>query len=497
MPASPVHGSPLSLLSLPIELQQHILAYTLPPPLVPLAAVSTLSAASSWSTARERADRLSCYSLVTRHWRDWAQSELLKHVVLESDAQLRRFLDYPAAHRTRLRVETLRIGGVRRGRQLDGTGLSELFRRLHVLGGTDNGSGGIREVWLVQVDNLDLRDLQHLDNLRALVCVWVSLAVHRCATDDPTQPPRGVPPLPARFPHLHTLVLQEVHISSTMRTILYESHVFSRLRVLAFDAAEVLEQIFDGNPDGLPRLVAMRPAHDLQFEYYDALDQGGGREFDEAVESGSDSEALEARDHLDGEARTGLLYLNASADFLSCIEHYAPWLPDSTTRFSLDLDEMSSGGPENGPQAFAHLVAVTHDSSRPANPVVDGHGNAEPAWKPQDPPGEVALFLGNLDKLILPAPNILQHFGLVPPLPAPLDSIIPASTASPWLIPVPPLDPAAAAFLTHVHNQGGLEISEPSEPPLHIAAEQDRLIPWRFLVEADQTVRSLARKAES
>lgn len=169
--SSSVHRSPVSLLSLPIELQQLILAYSLPPSLGPLDAVSTLSAGSSWSTARERADRLRCYSLVTRQWLDWAQSELLRHVVLESDAQLHRFLaDHPAAavrRRTRHRMETLRIGGVRRGRQLDGTGVSELFRRLHARSDDDGGGGvsdHIREVWLVQVDNLDLRDLQHLNS---------------------------------------------------------------------------------------------------------------------------------------------------------------------------------------------------------------------------------------------------------------------------------------------------------------------------------------------
>lgn len=276
-----------------------------------------------------------------------------------------------------------------------------------------------------------------------------------------------------------------------MRTILYESHVFSRLRVLAFDGAEVLEQIFDGNPDGLPRLVAMRPAHDLQFEYYTALDLGDAQSSEAGAQAGDDD-----ADANETGARTGLLYLNASADFLSCIEHYAPWLPDSITRLSLDLDELGTSGSENGPQAFAHLVAVTGHTPHPVNPGAE-EGTVGPAWRAQDPPGEVALLLGNLDELVLPSPTCLEHFGLVPPLPAPLDSIISAAAPSPSRSPRPLLDLAAAAFLSHLERQDGVAISGPWEPPGYeaIAAEQDRLIPWRFLVEADQTVRSLGDKS--
>lgn len=150
----------VNVLSLPIELQLLILDYTLPPPLVPLAAVSTLSSTTSWSTFRARADSLRSYCLVTKRWLEWAQSELTRHVVLESDLQLRRFLFSVRRPRVRLRIETLRIGGVRAGRQLDGTAISELFRSLHAEG----ADAGIREVWIVQVDHLDLRHLCHLDS---------------------------------------------------------------------------------------------------------------------------------------------------------------------------------------------------------------------------------------------------------------------------------------------------------------------------------------------
>lgn len=148
----------VTVLSLPIELQLLILEYTLPPPLVPLAAVSTLSSTTSWSTFRARADALRSYCLVTKRWLEWARTELTRHVVLESDHQLRRFLLLPP--RLGLRIATLRLGGVRAGRQLDGTAISELFRKLHAQGCDSE----IREVWIVQVDHLDLRHLCHLDS---------------------------------------------------------------------------------------------------------------------------------------------------------------------------------------------------------------------------------------------------------------------------------------------------------------------------------------------
>lgn len=149
----------VNVLSLPIELQLLILDYTLPPPLVPLDSISTLSSTTSWSTFRARADSLRSYCLVTKRWLEWAQAELTRHVVLESDLQLRRFLSL-GRPRLGLRIETVRIGGVRAGRQMDGTAISELFRKLHAQGGDSD----IREVWIVQVDHLDLRHLCHLES---------------------------------------------------------------------------------------------------------------------------------------------------------------------------------------------------------------------------------------------------------------------------------------------------------------------------------------------
>ncbi|GAA5992448.1 hypothetical protein JCM10908_000822 [Rhodotorula pacifica] len=494
MTHSDIHSA--SLLGLPIELQQHILSYTLPAPLPPLCAISTLSSSSSWSRFRTRSDRLRCYSLVTKQWLAWAQGELYKHVVIESDAQLRQFLNRPRRESTPLRIETLRFGGVRRGRQLDGTALSELFRMVEQGRSDGGGASGIREVWLVQVENLDLRDLRHLDDLRALICVSVSLAVHRIAAnddddaDDPSLPPRPVPPFPPRFPHLHTLVLQQVHISPFMRTILYESHAFEQLRVLAFEGAEVLEQVFDGNPEGLPKLVAMRPAHDLQVEYYTALDRQNSPSATAA--DGSSSRDHNHHHHHDGAtaasktARPGLLYLNASADFLSCIEHYAPWLPDSISRFSLDLDSGGAGSnTEEAAAAFAHLVQVTKSSA--TQEEAEELGRPTSAWKAQDPPGEVALLLGNLEELILP-PSI----SLDARAPAPLSADADSDPSRPLLH----LDAAAQTFLAHLKDKNGVKVLEPPEECATevlegLEAEQDRLIPWRFLVEADQTVRSL------
>ena len=500
-------------------MQLLILDYTLPPPLVPLDRISTLSSTTSWSTFRERADSLRCYCLVTKQWLDWAQAELTRHVVLESDLQLRRFL-LLGRPRLRLSIETLRIGGVRAGRQLDGTAISELFRNLHA----QSRDSGIREVWIVQVDHLDLRHLCHLDSesppahnnlatkteksilpqteiradLRALLCVSVSLAVHRTATDDPTPAPRPVSPSPARFPHLHTLVLQKVHISPMMRTILYESHAFDQLRVLAFDGAEVLEQVFDGNPDGLPRLVAMRPSHDLGFDYYTALDRetaAPGEEGSHARAGDGDGDRADSTSSLDADARFGLLYLNASADFLHCIEHYAPWLPDSITRFSLDLDDPAEDHSEGSPacvkavDAYRHLVYFAQGGARAAfhHPVGEEEDEEGAAA-----PGQVALFIENLEELILASSTCRNYYTDL------MSRLDPDSDLMAYYN-LQQFEAAEAEFLAHLRDKDGVEVVEPPVESCvaDVTAEQDRLIPWRFLIEADQTVRSLDATAGS
>ena len=267
-----------------------------------------------------------------------------------------------------------------------------------------------------------------------------------------------------------------------MRTILYESHAFDQLRVLAFDGAEVLEQVFDGNPDGMPRLVAMRPAHDLGFDYYTALDRETTAT---ATVTGEGSDARDATVSPDADTRTGLLYLNASADFLHCLEHYAPWLPDSITRFSLDLDDPAEDHSEGSAacaraaEAYRQLYFFTQGGAR----ALSGHHGGEEEEEAAAAPGEVALFVGNLEELILPSSTCLNHY---PYLRSQIDLGSDYSALQRF-------EAAGAEFLAHLRDKDGVEVVEPpvESSTADVTAEQDRLIPWRFLIEADQTVRSL------
>lgn len=52
---------------------------------------------------------------------------------------------------------------------------------------------------------------------------------------------------------------------------MFEDHQFPSLAVLYFDSHEVLTQVFDGDPDAMPRLRALSPAADVQPAYLEAL----------------------------------------------------------------------------------------------------------------------------------------------------------------------------------------------------------------------------------
>lgn len=52
---------------------------------------------------------------------------------------------------------------------------------------------------------------------------------------------------------------------------MFEDHRFPSLEILEFDNFEVLTQLFDGNPDAIPKLKAIKPGTDTQAEYFAAL----------------------------------------------------------------------------------------------------------------------------------------------------------------------------------------------------------------------------------
>lgn len=143
---------------LPFELVSHIFSLTLPP------------GTPSWTSFPPRARSLRSLSLLSRTWRAWAQRELVRHVVLRDDDAARAFVrsgaGAGAGAREVLRregcvCETLRIGGTTLGRPMDGGRLREV---LGTARGGDSQGDGLRELWLVTVRGVDLRELRTLDS---------------------------------------------------------------------------------------------------------------------------------------------------------------------------------------------------------------------------------------------------------------------------------------------------------------------------------------------
>lgn len=304
-------------------------------------------------------------------------------------------------------------------------------------------------------------------DLRVLICASVSLSI-------PAHKPQApVDSWPPRLPKLHTLVLKQVQISPFMRTILYESHAFDELRVLAFDHAEVLEQVFDANPEGLPRLVAMRPAADLRLSYYPALDKEADSESDGDSDEGGETD----RD------RTGLLYLSASSGFLIALPSCAPWLPASIQRLSFDCD---CGEDELEFEEFMYA----------ANELLE----SMPIAATEEPLAEVPAFLNQLDEVILPASFLVppreafpgtsrRRAGAPPPHGRPT-LVHPLSTRV-----APDLPTSIRYFFESIRDRLRVPLCGPpcgaEEGASDDLAPQDRLVPWRFLIEADETLRAL------
>lgn len=254
--------------------------------------------------------------------------------------------------------------------------------------------------------------------------------------------------------------------------------------MLAFDSAEVVEQIFDSDPEGMPRLVAMRPGHDLQFEYYTALD---------AVQDESPREDEDGEYDRSERRRTGLISLSASSNFLGCFEHYAPWLPDSIRRLSLDL----SGGPEAtslppgtrtwldpGVDAFVTAANRAASARRARAAVVQlGQGDDGDDDEVDTTAFDADLFLEQLDEIVLPA----DWFRLDPA----------ASTAVQGQAALDRAEMPDEVFacFERLRTEHGVRLVRPPRSVVRLEvdgademAPQDSLVPWRFLVEAQETL---------
>jgi len=136
---------------------------------------------------------------------------------------------------------------------------------------------------------------------------------------------------------------------------MFEDHQFPSLETLYFDSHEVLTQIFDGDPDAMPRLRAISPAGDIQPAYLEAL-----HPLDDEVDAPTSAlpapsgrrsslgsarrSSLGRRHSVDsstagGDAQNGgnLRLLNLTAPFLRHLAHFAPSLPLGITHLRLDF----------------------------------------------------------------------------------------------------------------------------------------------------------------
>lgn len=157
--------------ALPVELLEHVFELSLPP--TPPAIRQLTSSAVSprplacWSNWKERSATLRTLSLVCRRWRDWAQRELWRHCVQRDESDIRLLLEAGNAmgvaerRRRGFVTETVRLGGAENGRPLSGKDLGAVLRLLQA-DEVDEGEG-IKEVWLVTMRGVDLREIRHLN----------------------------------------------------------------------------------------------------------------------------------------------------------------------------------------------------------------------------------------------------------------------------------------------------------------------------------------------
>ncbi|GAA5851242.1 hypothetical protein JCM9279_007496 [Rhodotorula babjevae] len=325
---------------LPLELVVHIFGLALP------------TTDPAWTAFPDRARWLCAVSTLSRAWRIWAQRELVRHVVLRGDEAARAFVRGAGAavRREGSRCETLRMGGTTAGWPMDGASLRAVLETAQA------GGDELSELWLVTVKGVDLRELRRLSNLRTLVCVDLELGLPPSSTQTPV--PSALPCLP----RLTTLILKDIELMPSLRTIMFEDHQFPSLETLYFDSHEVLTQIFDGDPDAMPRLRAISPAGDIQPAYLEALHPLD----DEVSASTTAAPAPTGRRSSLGSTRRGssgrrysvdssaagdevqdggnLRLLNLTAPFLRHLAHFAPSLPLGITHLRLDFgpaDELS------------------------------------------------------------------------------------------------------------------------------------------------------------
>ncbi|GAA5999424.1 uncharacterized protein JCM10292_001280 [Rhodotorula paludigena] len=273
----------------------------------------------SWTTFPLRARYYLGIAGLSRAWNRWAMNHLYRHVVLRDDDALSNFVEHADAVRARsgARTETLRIGGFKDGRRMNGERLAEVLKAVQPVTPTERDPG-LSELWLISVRGVDLRDIRDLANLRQLYCIDMQLTMAPSSSRAP------VPASAKCLPLLDTLVLKDIDLAHSLRSIMFEDHHFESLFTLYVDSHEAFTQAFDGNPHALPDLLAFSPARDTPVEYFDVLDHGGddvdddGDDEDENENgdgdaSGVDAAAEQAAAHAEGDRPTRTV-TSATAD---------------------------------------------------------------------------------------------------------------------------------------------------------------------------------------
>ncbi|GAA5949996.1 hypothetical protein JCM21900_001357 [Sporobolomyces salmonicolor] len=478
--------------SLPFELIQHIFTLSLPPP----------AGTTNWTTFSQRSCALRTYALLSRTWRDWAQAELWRHVLLRDEEGVRFFLEQ-AGHRTPWRTTTLRMGGDDGGWRMDAEGL--LGRVLQVFGGRggrteesrkakrrkrEEQGEELEELWLVTLRGVDLRELRRVPSLRALYCLDVQLSLPSHVRQLP------VPPSPRSLPHLRTLVLSQIELSPSLRCIQFESHLFPSLEVLWFDNQEVFQQIWDADAECFTGgLRVMSPAEDMQREYLEVLREAL-EEDEEAVEvhdegppcsprTGSVSLSSLCSDSCSPARPNHLVLLSLTPSFLPHLPHYAPSLPSSLTTLRIDA------------------------GVDPAHLSVLGEPDVAHVWAPRASTGQRKGESHGVRRILLPAGflSMLEHLALDEPLRDKPSSDDKSTDSSPSPSSPPLTSPFQTLLTLQAHYD--LELVEAPAAPLFPPRGgsgtvvngrgnsagaggvkfQDVVVPWEFLRCAEEILR--------
>ncbi|BGP26996.1 hypothetical protein Rt10032_c20g6284 [Rhodotorula toruloides] len=218
---------------LPSEVTLRILAFTLPAP--------------SYTNAHERTRLLKSYALFSRDCARWATLLLRRDVACTTYSAADAFCHWivgPAKRaRSNLFVESVRYGTA--GNK--GSARETMAARPAAAGHVANHCPNLQELWLSEVDSLELDVLRNARALRSLYLHETRLSPPRLDSDRKH---------PVVFPHLATLHLSAIIASGSSLTDLLSPETLPALRHLDYvavhqsqiPAAQQLEAVYQANP---------------------------------------------------------------------------------------------------------------------------------------------------------------------------------------------------------------------------------------------------------